>query len=49
VKPVAVFENNRREDDDEKRDHRASRLRVFENDLQDDVPGVPTAIDYFLE
>jgi len=49
VKPVTVFENNRREDNDEKREHRGSRLGVLEDNLQNDVAGVPTAIDHFLE
>ena len=49
VKPVTVFENNRREDNDEKREHRGSRLGVLEDNLQNDVAGVPTAIDHSLE
>ena len=54
VKTVAVFKNYRREDDDEEKQHVdlarwARRLSILQNNLQDDVAGVATAIDYFFE
>ena len=54
VKTVAVFEDNSGKNDDEKKQHVdlarwARRLSILQNNLQDDVAGVATAIDYFFE
>ena len=48
VKAIAVLENDGGENDQNERDHAVDSLRVFEHDLQDDVPRVAAAIDHFL-
>ncbi|MEY2601699.1 MAG: hypothetical protein QOJ36_1018, partial [Verrucomicrobiota bacterium] len=54
VKTVAVFENDSRENDDEKKQHvdlarRARRLGVLQDNLQDDIARVAAAVDHFFE
>ena len=51
VKTVAVFKDDRRQDDDEKSDHAGAtdELRSTSNDLEDDVAGVAAAIDHLFQ
>ena len=54
VKTVAVFETDSRENDDEKKQHvdlarRARRLRVLQDNLQDDIAGVAATVDHLFE
>ena len=49
VKAVAVFKNDRRENDGKKGKHSRSRLRILERHLQDDISGVPAAVDHLFD
>ena len=49
VKAVAVFKNDRREDDGKKDKHSRSRLRILERHLQDDISRVPAAVDHLFD
>src|SRR5439155_10094623 len=54
VKPVAVFKNDRREDDDEEKQHvdlarRARKLSMLQNDLKNDVAGIAATVDHLFE
>ena len=49
VKAVAVFKNDRRNDDGKEGQHSRSRLRVFQRDLKNDVSCVAAAVDHLLQ
>src|SRR5207247_5175827 len=54
VKAVAVFKDDRRENDDEKEQHvdlgpRSRRLGVLQNNLENHVAGIAATIDHFFE
>ncbi len=49
VKAVAIFKNDRREDDGKKDKHSRSRLRILERHLQDDISRVPAAVDHLFD
>src|SRR5882724_11186072 len=48
-KAVAVFKNDRRNDDGKEGQHSRSRLRVFQRDLKNDVSCVAAAVDHLLQ
>ena len=48
VKTVAVFKNDRGDDDRKKGQHSRSRLRILQRHFKDDVSRIPAAVDYLF-
>src|SRR5438477_1646859 len=48
VKAVAVFKDDRRENDGKKRKHSRSRLRILQRHFENDISRIPTAVDDFF-
>src|SRR5206468_11589168 len=48
VKAIAVFKDDRSENDGKKRKHSRNRLRIFQRHFEDDISRIPAAVDYLF-